>query len=44
MNIPCLKRSGIALLFVALLLMLPQSGFATSENDATANEVVQEVA
>lgn len=44
MNMLCLKRSSIALLFVALLLMLPQSGFATPENDATANEVVQEVA
>ena len=44
MNISCLKKSSIALLFAALLLMLPQSGFAASENSAPANEVVQEVA
>ena len=43
MNNLFLKKSSLALIFAALLFMVPQMGFAT-EDAATTNETVQEVA
>ena len=42
MNNLFLKKSSLALIFAALLFMVPQMGFATEDATAT-NETVQEV-
>lgn len=42
MDLSYLKKSGLTLVFAALLFMLPQASFATADNDpAPANETVQ---